>query len=55
MCEPRLGIVIQGRMRNLGLSMTRGRFFSRRFGVHPMKGSRVTADAAGGAFSTDES
>ena len=28
MCEPRLGISIQGRMRNLGLSTTRGRFFA---------------------------
>ena len=40
MCEPRLGILIQGRMRNLGLSMTRGRFFSRSCGVHPMNLSR---------------
>ena len=29
MCEPRLGILIQGRIRNLGLSTTKGRFFSR--------------------------
>ena len=40
MCEPKLGMVIQGRMRNLGLSTTRGRFFSRSCGVHPMKWSR---------------
>ena len=40
MCEPRLGIVIQGKMRNRGLSITRGRFFSRSCGVHPMKLSR---------------
>ena len=33
-------MVIQGRMRNLGLSTTRGRFFSRSCGVHPMKWSR---------------
>ena len=39
-CEPRLGISIQGRMRNLGLSTTSGRFFSRSCGVHPMKLSR---------------
>ena len=40
MCEPRLGIWIQGRIRNLGLSTTRGRFFSRSCGVHPMNLSR---------------
>ena len=40
MCEPRLGILIQGRMRNLGLSTTRGRFFSRSYDVHPMNLSR---------------
>ena len=36
-CEPRLGVRIQGRIRNLGLSMTSGRFFPRFSGVHPMK------------------
>ena len=40
MCEPRLGILIQGRIRNLGLSTTKGRFFSRFCRVHPMKLSR---------------
>ena len=40
MCEPRLGMVIQGRIRNLGLSTTSGRFFSRDRGVQPMKLSR---------------
>ena len=37
MCEPRLGILIQGRIKNLGLSTTRGRFFSRSCRVHSMK------------------
>ena len=32
MCEPRLGILTQGRIRNLGLSTTRGRFLSRSCG-----------------------
>ena len=40
MCEPRLGVSIQGRIRNLGLSTTRGRFFSRSCAVHPMNLSR---------------
>ncbi len=40
LCEPRLGTWIQGRMRSRGLSTTRGRFFSRSCGVHPMKWSR---------------
>ena len=40
MCESRLGMVIQGRIRNLGLSTTSGRFFSRDCGVQPMKLSR---------------
>ena len=33
-------MVIQGRIRNRGLSTTRGRFFSRNCGVQPMKQSR---------------
>ena len=40
MCEPRFGILIEGRIRNLGLSTTSGRFLSRISGVHPMKLSR---------------
>ena len=32
--------IVHGRMRNLGLSMTMGRFFSRTYGVHPMNRSR---------------
>ena len=30
MCEPSFGMTIQGTIRNLGLSITRRRFFSRR-------------------------
>ena len=40
MCDPRLGILTHGRMRNLGLSTTKGMFFSRSCGVHPMNLSR---------------
>ena len=39
MCEPRLGILIQGAI-SLGLPSTKGRFFSRSCRVHPMKLSR---------------
>ena len=47
MWDPRLGMRIQGRMRKRGLSMTIGRFFLRRAGVHPMKRSRgASAHAA---------
>ena len=38
MCEPRLGILIQGRIRNRGLSTMRGRFFSRSCGVQHRPG-----------------
>ena len=37
LAETRAKLRGQGRMRNLGLSTTRGRFFSRFCGVHPMK------------------
>ena len=37
MCEPRLGMRIQGRIRKRGLSTTSGRFFSRSRRDQPMK------------------
>ena len=49
MCEPSFGMTIQGTIRNLGSSITRGRFFSLSCGVHPMKRSRGASFSRRGA------
>ena len=46
MCEPRYGMTIQSRIRNLGLSITRGRLFSRSCDVLPMRRSRGASSRA---------